>query len=85
MNSALRLTLSLLDPLSDIERTVFELDAIRLAAVEKFHSIVIDERHIPQIQNQLLPGSFHSEQLSQFLDIFCFNSATKLENDPAIR
>jgi hypothetical protein len=31
------------DPLSDIGRTVFELDAIRLAAGQKFNRILVDE------------------------------------------
>jgi hypothetical protein len=44
-----------LDPLSDIGGTILELDAVGLAAGEKFHRVLVDECHVPQIQNQLLP------------------------------
>ena len=73
-----------LDPLSDIGRTVFELDAIRLATGQKFNRILVDEGHVPQIQNQRLPRCLQGEQLSEPVDIFCFNSATEREDDPAI-
>lgn len=75
----------MLDPLPDIGRTILEHDATRLASSEKFHRILVDERHVPQIQNQLFLRYFRGEQLSYFLDIFCFNSAAQLEDDPAIR
>jgi hypothetical protein len=74
-----------LDPLSDIGRAILELDTIRLATGEKFDRILVDEGHVPQIQNQLLPRCFQGEQFSQFLDMFCFDSATEPEDDPAIR
>src|SRR5260370_26638529 len=44
-------TYCLVDPLSDIGRTIFELDAICLATAEKFDRILVDECHVPQIQN----------------------------------
>ena len=74
----------LIDPPSDMERAILEFDAIGLAAVEKFDGILVDERHVPQIQNQLPPRCLDSEQLSQLLDIFCLNSAAEREDDPAV-
>src|SRR5258706_16057447 len=73
-----------LDPLSDISRTIFELDIIGLAAGEKFHRVLVNECHVPQIQHQVLPRCLQGEQLSELLDIFCFNSATERENDSSI-
>jgi hypothetical protein len=73
-----------LDPLSNIGRTILELDAIRLAIGQKVNRILVDECHVPQIQNQLLPRCFQGEQFSQFLDILCFDSATEREDDSAI-
>jgi hypothetical protein len=49
-SSALGSTFYPLDPLSDIGRTILELDAIGLAAGEKFHRALVDECHVPQIQ-----------------------------------
>jgi hypothetical protein len=73
-----------LDPLSDISRTIFEFDAIGLAAGEKLHPALIDECHVPQIQHQVLPRCLQGEQLSELLDTFCFNSATEREDASAI-
>ena len=83
-SSALGSTFYPLDPLSDIGRTVFELDAIRLATGQKCDRTLVDECHVPQIQNYLLPGCFQGEQFSQFLDILRFDSATEREHDSAI-
>jgi hypothetical protein len=74
-----------LNPLSDIGRTILEFDAIGLAVGEKFHRVLVDECHVPQIQHQVpLPGFLQVEQLSEILDIFCFNSAAEREHDSAI-
>jgi hypothetical protein len=54
-----------------MERAIFELDAIGLAAAEKLDGILVDERHVPQIQNQLLPRCLDGEQLLKLLDILC--------------
>ena len=83
-SSALVSTFYRLDPHSDIGGTILELDAVGLAAGEKFHRVPVDECHIPQIQHQLLPRCFQSEQLSELLNIFCFNSATEREDNPAV-
>jgi hypothetical protein len=63
-----------------MERTILELDAVGLAAAEKFDGILIDERNVPQIQNQLLPRCLDDEQLLELLDIVCFDPATEREH-----
>jgi hypothetical protein len=76
----------LIDPPSDVERAIFELDAISLAAAEKFDSILVDERHVPQIQNQPLPRCLCVEQLLKLLDILCcFDPAAEGEQNSTIR
>ena len=67
-----------------MERTIFELDAIGLAAAEKFDGILVDEGHVSQIQNQLLPRCLYGEQLLELLDILCFDPATECEQDLTI-
>ena len=68
-----------------MERAIFELDAIRFAAMEKVDGILVDERHVPQIQNQLLPGCLDSEQLLKLLDILCcFDPAAECEQNLTI-
>jgi hypothetical protein len=72
----------LIDPPSDMEGAIFELDAIGLAATKKFDGILVDERHVPQIQNQLLPGSLDAEQLLKLLNILCcFDPSAECEQD----
>jgi hypothetical protein len=73
-----------LDPLSDIGRTILEFDAIGLAAGEKFHCALVDKYHVPQIKHQVLPRCLLGEQLSELLDIFCFNTATEREDDSTV-
>jgi hypothetical protein len=60
----------LVDPPSDMERAIVEPDAIDLAAAEKLEGILVDERRVPQIHNQL-PRCLGREQLLKLLDIFC--------------
>jgi hypothetical protein len=68
-----------------MERAIFEIDAIGLAAAEKFDGILVHERYVPQIQNQLLPRCFGGEQLLKLLDILrCFDPATECEQNAAI-
>jgi hypothetical protein len=74
----------LIDPLSDMERTIFELDAVGLAAAEKFDGILVDERHVPQIQNQLLPRCLDGEELLELPDILGLDPATECEQDLTI-
>jgi hypothetical protein len=52
-----------------MQRAIFELDALGLAASEKFHSVLAHQRHVLQIQNQFLRGGFDSKQLLQVLDV----------------
>ena len=68
-----------------MERAVFELDAIGLAAAEKFDGILVDECHVPQIQDQLRPRCLDGEQLFELLDILCcFDPAAKCEQNSTI-
>ena len=68
-----------------MERAIFELDAIGLAAAEKCDGILVDERHVPQIQNQLLPRCLDGEQLLKLLDILCcFDPTTECEQNATV-
>jgi hypothetical protein len=76
----------LIDPPSDMEKAIFELDPIGLAAAEKFDGILADERHVPQIQSQSLPGCLGGEQLLDLLDILsCFDPTTECVQDLTVR
>jgi hypothetical protein len=69
-----------------MERAIFELDAIGLAAAEKFDGILVDECHVPQIQNQLLSRCLDGEQLLKLIDILCcFDPAAECEQDLTVR
>src|SRR4029077_14674415 len=57
------LILSSLDPLSYIGRAIFDRYGVRLAAGEKCHCVLVDERHVPQIQDQLLTRCLQGERL----------------------
>ncbi|HEV2493385.1 MAG TPA: hypothetical protein VG204_10000 [Terriglobia bacterium] len=74
----------MIDPPSDMERTVLKLDAIGLAQAEEFDGILVDERHVRQIQNQLLPRCLGGEQFLKLRDILCFDPATECEQDLTI-
>ena len=68
-----------------MEGAIFELDAILFAAAEKFDGILVHERHVPQIQNQLQPKRLDGEQLLKLLDILCcFDPATECEQNSTI-
>jgi len=68
-----------------MERAIFELNAIGLAAAGKFDGILVDERHVPQIQNQLLPRCLVGEQLLKLLDILCcFDPSAEGEQNSTI-
>ena len=69
-----------------MERAIFELDAIGLAAAEKFDGILVDERHVHQIQNQPLPSCLGCERLSKQLNVLCrFDPAAECEQDLTVR
>ena len=74
----------LVDPPSDMERAIFELDAVGLAAAEKFDGVLVHERHVPQIQNQLLPRCLDREQLLELLDILCLDPPAECEQNSTI-
>jgi hypothetical protein len=61
----------LIDPPSDVERAILERDAIRFAVAEKFDGLLADQRHIPQVQNPLLPRCLDGEQLVKLVDFLC--------------
>jgi hypothetical protein len=68
-----------------MKRTILQLDAISLAAMQKFDGILVDERHVPQIQNQLLPRCLDGEQFLKLFDIlYRFDPATECEQDSTI-
>ena len=75
----------MIDPPSDMERAIFELDVIGLATLKKFDGILVDECHVPQIQNQSLPGCLGGEQLLELLDVLCLDPATEFEQDLTVR
>ncbi len=79
------MTFCLVDPLSDIGRTILEHYAIRLAAGKKLNGVLVDERHVPQIQNQLFPRCLRDKELLQLLDVLFLNSPTKSEDDSTVR
>jgi hypothetical protein len=69
-----------------MERAIFELDAIGLAAAEKFDGTLVDERHVPQIQNEPLPRCLAGEQLLKLVDILrSLDPAAECEQDLTVR
>ena len=73
-------TFLLIDPTSDMERTILKLDSVRLAVGEKCYCVLVNERHVPQIEHQLLPRSLDDEQLLELLDILRLHPATESEH-----
>ena len=74
----------MIDPLSYMERTILERDAVGLTTAEKFDGILIDERHVSQIQNQWLPRGLGGEQLLELRDVLCLDPSTECEQDLTI-
>src|SRR6266404_7850697 len=70
-------TFLLIDPISDIERTILKLDSVRFAVGEKCYGVLVNERHVPQIEHQLLPRCLDDEQLLELLDILRLHPATE--------
>jgi len=70
-------TFLLIDPISDIERTPLKLDPLRFAVGEKGHDVLVHERHVPQIEHQLLPVCLDHEQLLELLDILRLHPAAE--------
>ena len=68
-----------------MERAIVELDATSLAMAEKFDGILVDERHVLQIQNQLPPSCLDGEHLLKLIDILRrFDPAAEYEQDSTI-
>ena len=74
------LTFLLIDPISDIERTILKLDPFRFAVGEKCYGVLVNERHVLQIEHQLLPRRLDDEQLLKLLDILRLHPATESEH-----
>ena len=70
----------LIDPISDMERTTLKLDSLRFASGEKCYGVLIHERHVPQIEHQLLSRCLNDEQLLELLDILRLHPATESEH-----
>jgi hypothetical protein len=70
----------LTDPVSDMERTILELDPVRFAMGEKCYGVVVHERHVPQIERQLLPRRLDGEQLLELLEILRLDPAAESEH-----
>jgi hypothetical protein len=73
-------TFLLIDPTSDMERTILKLDSVRLAVGEKCYCVLVNERHVLQIEHQLPPRSLDDEQLLELLDILRLHPATESEH-----
>jgi hypothetical protein len=73
-------TFLLIDPISDMERTILELDSICFAMGEKCYGVLVNERHVPQIEHQLLPRCLDDEQLLELLDLLHLHPATESEH-----
>ena len=68
-----------------MERTIFELYAIGFAVAEKLHSSLVDECHVPQIENQLPPRCLGCQQLLKLFDVLgCFDPAAECEQNSTI-
>jgi hypothetical protein len=68
-----------------MKSTILQLDAISLAAMQKLDGIPVDERHVAQIQNQLLPRCLEGEQLLKLLDVLgCLDPAAEREQNLTI-
>jgi len=81
LHSALPLrTFLLVDPISDMERTILKLDPVPFALGEKCYDVLVHERQVPQIEHQLLPRCLDNEQLLEVLDILRLHPAADGEH-----
>ena len=68
-----------------MERAILERDPIGLAAAEKLDGVLADERHVPQVQDQLLPGCLDGQKLLKLVDVLCcFDPAADGEQNSTI-
>ena len=70
----------LIDPISDVEGIILKLDSVRFAVGEKRYGVLVNERHVPQIEHYLLPRPLDDEQLLELLDILRLHPATESED-----
>ena len=70
----------LIDPISNIERTTVQLDPPRFAVDEKCHGVLVDERHVAQIEHHRLPRPLNAEQLLELLEILCLQPPAESEH-----
>ena len=74
-----------LNPLTDVRWTVLKLDALGFPARQKLDCIWIDQRHVLQIQNQMMIIRFQSKEPLQLRHIFRLNTPTQDKDDFSIR
>jgi hypothetical protein len=70
----------LIDPVSNIERTTVKLDPLRFAIDEKCHGVLVDERHVAQVEHHRLPRRLNNEQLLELLDVLRLQPAAESEH-----
>ena len=63
-----------------MERTTLNFDPLRFAVSEKCHSILVHERHVPQIEHHRLPRRLDDEQLLDLLDVLRLHTAAESEH-----
>ena len=59
---------------------MLKLDPIGFAVGEKCYRVLVNERHVPQIEYQWLPRRLNDEQLLELLDILRLHPATDSEH-----
>jgi hypothetical protein len=63
---------------------MFDFDAAPLAIAQEIDGVLVDERDVGQIQNQLPLRRFRVEQHSELPDVCRLDSAAELEHDSTI-
>ena len=85
LNSALPLwTFLLIDPISDMKRTIFKSDSVRLSVGQEYYDVLIYEGQIPQIEHHLAPRRLDYEQLLKVLNILRLHPAADCEHHMTI-
>ena len=74
----------LIEPLSDVCGTIFQPDAVGLAAAKKFNSVSVDQGYVFQIKSQLFFRCLRGKQLSQLIDFLYLDSSTEREDNSPI-
>jgi hypothetical protein len=69
-----------IDPISNIERTILKLDSLPFTVGEKRDGFLVDERHIAQIERQLMPGCLDAKHLLDLLDVLRLHPADESEH-----